>query len=306
MTSPHSRPTATRQAVVFTNAAAGRARDALDEGLAALADAGVAYTCHWPATADELRAGVTRARRDADVVVLAGGDGTVNAALPALMGTGAPLGLLPLGTANDLARSLGLPKEPADAGAVLATGRVRHVDVARVNGHPFVNVAHVGLGVQARDQALNPAAKRRWRALSYPLSLLRMPGRLRPFRVEVVVDGRHARMRALHLAVGNGRYYGGGIPVEVGADVADGLLDAYCVPPHGPVGLVRAAWDVWRGGSPGSPVWRETGRAVEVRTRRRRRIIADGEHVAWTPARFEVIPAALAVVVQRDGGGNGE
>lgn len=291
-----------RRLAVFANAAAGRAGGSLDTALAVFERCGVEYHCHWPVNGEALRAGITAVAATVDAVVVAGGDGTVNAALAALAGGDTPLAVLPLGTANDLARTLGIPFDPAGAAAVAVDGPVHRIDLGRVNGRYFCNVAHIGLGVRARSDGLGERHKRRWRALSYPVSLLRMAGRLRSFRLEVGVDGRVEYLRSLHFTVGNGRYYGGGVPVQAEAGIDDGLLDAYSVPPQGRLGLIRAAWDVWRGGVAGSPVWRSQAHVLTVRTRRHRRILADGEIIARTPATFEVCPRELAVVIGPAGG----
>ncbi|MBY0514894.1 MAG: hypothetical protein K2P78_13385, partial [Gemmataceae bacterium] len=82
-----------------------------------------------------------------ELVVLGGGDGTLNAAADALAAAGKPVGVLPLGTANDLARTLGLPTDLAAAAQVIADGHTRRIDLGRVNGRPFFNVASIGLSV---------------------------------------------------------------------------------------------------------------------------------------------------------------
>lgn len=294
-----------RRLAVFANPAAGRTRSALGAAVAVFSALDMAHEVHWPTSRDELGRGIREAAGRCDGVVLAGGDGTVNAALPALIDTGAPLGLLPVGTANDLARTLGVPNDPAAAARVIAKGAERALDVGRVNQRLFCNVAHIGFGVHAHSEGMSAGRKRRWRALSYPVSLARAVGRLRPFSVEVHVDRRVERLRTLHFSVGNGRFYGGGVPVQAAAVIDDGLLDAYAVPPHGPLGLARAVWDVWRGGAPGRAVWRSAARRIEVRTRRPRRIMADGEYLAWTPATFEVLPGALRAVVPLEQAGPG-
>lgn len=302
---PHGGHAHNRRLAVFANPAAGRTRSALGAAVRVFGALDLAHEVHWPTSRDELNLGIRQAVDRCDGVVLAGGDGTVNAALPALVDTGVPLGLLPVGTANDLARTLGVPNDPAAAARVIAEGAERTLDVGRVNQRLFCNVAHIGFGVHAHSEGMSAGRKRRWRALSYPVSLARAVGRLRPFSVEVHVDGRVEWLRTLHFSVGNGRFYGGGVPVQAAAVIDDGLLDAYAVPPHGPLGLVRAVWDVWHGGTPGRAVWRSAARCIELRTRRPRRVMADGEYLAWTPATFEVLPGALRAIVPLEEAGPG-
>ena len=101
-------------------------------------------------------------------VILGGGDGTMNAASAALRDTGLP-GVLPLGTANDLARTLGIPREPEGAAAVILGGRIRKLDLGCVNGHPFFNVASLGLSVDI-TRRLSKLMKRRLGVFAYPIA----------------------------------------------------------------------------------------------------------------------------------------
>ena len=96
-----------------------------------------------------------------DCVIVGGGDGTLHAAAPALIETGLTLGILPLGTANDLARTLGIDQDPVAAARTIADGYAREVDLGEVNGHPYWNVASVGLSVELAGE-LTAETKRRW------------------------------------------------------------------------------------------------------------------------------------------------
>jgi YegS/Rv2252/BmrU family lipid kinase len=233
----------------------------------------------------------------AGAVIVAGGDGSLNAAAPALVKTGLPLGILPTGTANDLARTLGLPLRLEDAADVILTGNWREIDLGEVNGHLFFNVASLGLSADlARD--LSPKAKRRFGRLSYMLAALKVLMRARPFRAAIVERGRAVRVRTLQIAVGNGRYYGGGLAVEHTAEIDDAHLDLYSLEVARLWKLVLMAKD-FRLGRHG--LWREVravrGTSFEVRTRKPRPINADGELVTFTPARFSVRPKAVRVFV---------
>ncbi|MDZ7809546.1 MAG: diacylglycerol kinase family protein [Arhodomonas sp.] len=146
-----------RQLAVFANPAAGRGRRALDKALAVLEARGVGYRVHAPQTGEGLRQAIRTLAADVEAIVIAGGDGTINQALPALQGSEAVLGILPLGTANDLARSLGIPDDPDAAARVLVEGERTRMDLGCVNGRVFCNVAHIGLGA-ARPQRGSRAA----------------------------------------------------------------------------------------------------------------------------------------------------
>lgn len=294
-----SSPKPHRRALVIINGKARRVDEAVDAAIDRLRASGVDCERAAPESVEALREAVRRGRGSFDMVVLAGGDGTLNAAIPALLNEGAPLGILPLGTANDLARTLAIPLQPEAAAEVIAGGQVARIDVGYVNGHPFFNVAHVGLGVHARHQ-LRGDLKRRWGPLSYPLSLILAVRGFRPFHVGIEADGETRWLRAVHVGVGNGRYYGGGVPVVDDADIDDGRFDLYCVRAGSALGMFRAAIAVLTGRQNTSPeVWRHRARQVRLRTRRPRRVVADGETVTRTPAEFTVRAAAVAVIVPR-------
>lgn len=234
---------------------------------------------------------------DCDLVILAGGDGTMNAAAEALMETGLPFAILPLGTGNDLARTLEIPLDIGAACDVILGGRLHAIDLGRVNGKLFFNVASLGLSTEV-SRRLTSAYKRRWGVLAYALATWQVIRNFRPFRAEIHCDGQTVRLRSVQIAVGNGRHYGGGMTVDDQAAIDDGRLHLFSIKP-------RRLWDyllmlpALRAGrhrrSPG--VLALSGRRIDISTRRRRRINTDGELTARTPAHFDVLPAALSVVV---------
>jgi YegS/Rv2252/BmrU family lipid kinase len=230
-----------------------------------------------------------------DCVVIAGGDGTLNAAAPGLLSSALPLGIVPAGTANDLARTLGIPDDPIEALDIIARGEERRVDIGRVNDHLFFNVASIGLSV-ALARAMSRETKRRLGRLSYGLAALRVMSRARPFSALIVSEGDVARVKSFQIAVGNGRYYGGGNAVEKSAEIDDGRLDLYSLEMDS---LWKLAWMApsFRSGEHGAfeEVRAVRGRNFEIHTRRPRRVNADGEILTTTPARFSIIPGAIRV-----------
>jgi len=291
----NGQPALMRSALVITKPDYAQHADTLEQALGVLSSHHLAYELRTPTNTDSLLATVRSGRPRHDVVVLASGDGTIHRALPALMGEGAPLGILPLGTANDLARTLGLPLDPDEAARVIATGQIRHVDIARVNNRYFINVAHIGLGANTQRE-LTPERKRRWRILSYPVSLLQTIRGQRPFRAWLFVDGQPKSLLVVHITVGNGRYFGGGVPVADEADIADGMLDVHCIRPGGVLHLARALTAVWRGKGAHHAIWRARGKQVTINTRRHHPMTADGERIGTTPATFILIPSAVQVL----------
>ena len=163
--------------------------------------------------------------------------------------------MLPLGTANDLARTLGIPEDLEAAADVIAEGALRTIDVGSVNGHPFFNVASIGLSVDLA-RSLTPELKRRWGRAGYALAAMRVLARARRFSAWISEGDETTRVKSLQIAVGNGRHYGGGNVIEADAEIDDGHLDLYSLEMN----------DVWK-------------LALGLRTFR------SGAHGAWTDVR---------------------
>ena len=232
-------------------------------------------------------------------MIIGGGDGTLNAAAPALVKTGLPLGILPLGTANDLARTLEIPRTRWPRRRSSPRAHTRTLDLGEVNGRLFWNVASIGLSADLARE-ITSETKKRWGKLGYGIAAIRLLVRMRPFTADITHDGVTERVKTVQVAVGNGRHYGGGMIVQASADLDDGLL--HLVQP-GSRSLVEAAgaYPAFRLGRHGE--WRDV-RAfecteVEIRTRRRRSINTDGELTECTPARFRVRPKAIKVYAPR-------
>jgi YegS/Rv2252/BmrU family lipid kinase len=239
-----------------------------------------------------------------DLVVVGGGDGSVGCAAARVAGTTTTLGILPLGTANDLARTLHLPADVGAACAALATGKVVDIDLGRANGEAFLNVASVGLSVGV-TRALSPGLKRRLGPLAYPVATLRAYRRHEPFSARLEFpDGDHEPLELsdlLQVAVGNGRHYGGGNAVSPTAGIDDHLLDVYAIVR----GRLREHVSIARLLKDGSLI--EHDRVVHVTTRRLRLVTEpagevnlDGEISGRTPTTFEIQRNAVHVVVPQE------
>ena len=242
-----------------------------------------------------------------DLIVLGGGDGSVSSVAHLLAHTDATLGLLPLGTANDFARTLGIPFDLEEACRTVARGTAVSADLGLAGGDPggghFVNVASMGLGGAAVEE-ISPRLKRAAGALAYPLAALLAYRSSAPFEAGLVFprsDHEPVAMGGLvHLAVGNGRYYGGGMIVAPGSAVDDHTLDVYAIEATDPLRLGRIAWGLRTGGFVSSERvhhWRT--QEVCLITHPRLPVNLDGELARKTPARFAVDPDALKVLVPR-------
>ncbi|MBD2503877.1 lipid kinase [Anabaena azotica] len=232
-----------------------------------------------------------------DLVIVGGGDGTLNAVVDALVETQLPLGILPLGTANDLARTLGISNSLPEACKTIAQGELRRIDLGWVNGKHFFNVASLGLSVKI-TRRLTKEFKRRWGVLAYAVTALQVIWKSRPFTAEIRTKDRVFRAKTVQIAVGNGRYYGGGMAIVPDARIDDQRLDLYSLE-------ISHWWEI----IPLLPAMRNgrhihrqnvralNGREFEIYTSKPRAINTDGEITTYTPARFCVIPKALAVLV---------
>lgn len=232
-----------------------------------------------------------------DCVILGGGDGSMSSAAPALIETGLPLGILPMGTANDLARTLQIPIDLPSACDIIAGGTVHQVDVGCVNGRHFFNVANIGLGVTVK-RLLTPDMKQRWGVLSYARCMLQAIRDFQPFYADIVCDGKQQWVRSLQIAVGNGRHYGGGMTVAEEASLEDSRFHLYSIRPMDWWNLAKIGPSLKSGEfQPDHPVDLVSGFDVTIRTRKPMVVTADGESVTVTPAHFRILPKAVKIIV---------
>jgi len=297
---PARSSSAPRRALLVVNGKSRQGEEACDAVAEALTKAGLTVDRRDCGLAEDLPALIVGARDEVDCVVVGGGDGSMNAALPGVLESGLPLGIIPLGTANDLARTLSLPTAVDEAVAVIAGGFTRKIDVGEVNGHPFFNVASIGFGVDL-TRALTRDAKKRWGVLGYVAAGLRVLHRARPFHVTVRIGQEIHTSRTLHLAVGNGRHYGGGMTLSEDASIADNRLDVYSLEASGIVAALKLLPSLRRGThGRWSEVTTMEGQEVTVETSHPRSVNADGEIVTQTPAHFRVIAGAVTVFTAPD------
>jgi YegS/Rv2252/BmrU family lipid kinase len=297
-----------RRAAVVVNTGARRGAEAYELAVEALVRAGVPVaTKQAVSNGGDLRHTLERVMEgDHDLVVVGGGDGTVGCAADLAAHTEVTLGILPLGTANDLARTLELPRDLADACETVAQGKVVDIDLGRVDGRAFLNVASVGLSVGV-TKAISPRLKRRLGPLAYPVATLLAYRRHRPFRARLEFpDGDHEAIEVddlLQVAVGNGRHYGGGNAVSPTAGIDDHLLDIYAIVR----GRLREHVSIARLLKDGSLIHHDrvhhvTTRRVRLVTDPPQEVNLDGEIAATTPSLFEVERNALHVVVPTGAG----
>ncbi len=246
---------------------------------------------------------VRRHLRSIDLVIAGGGDGTLNIAMQPLAEGDTPFGILPLGTANDLARTLRIPNSLTEACRVIAAGRTQRIDLGRVNDRYFFNVASIGLSAQVTHH-LSPAAKKRWGIWAFTPALLRALRENRSFDADIICDGRILHQRSIQIAVGNGRHYGAGLTIAGDARIDDHRLNLYSLAPQSLWRLMLLAPALRRGPEESRPGLKLlAGEEIIIRTRRPLPVDTDGELTTTTPARFRVLPAALPVFVPEEPAG---
>ncbi|MGJ0514514.1 MAG: lipid kinase [Methylomicrobium sp.] len=236
-------------------------------------------------------------RGNIDSVILAGGDGTMSSAAGLLSECGLALGILPVGTANDLARTLKIPESIEAAAAVIANGRLHSIDLGKVNHHWFINASHIGLGVKV-NRTLTTDLKSRWGRFSYARSLIDAFKSMRPYRAEIVCDGEAFSVRSIHITVANGRFYGGGMALSKEASVDDHKLRIFSLEPQSFWSLLSHSVVILGGQLKGREgVWLRSGQTLSIHTSRPMDIYADGELISQTPAYFDLQPNSLQVYV---------
>lgn len=294
-----------RRAVLLASPSSGTAHR-LDDARAALDQHGFTVEREFEVGEwEQLAALLREAGDDPPLVIAAGGDGTVGAAAGAATGTPAIVFALPLGTSNDIARSLGLPPDPVEAAEQLARCRVVEVDVGTISAgggtRTFLNAATLGLNVAFAREATKRSLRDRFGGLTYPVAAARAVRRYEPFRCTVEHDGKAATRQIVHLSVSNATVFGGLFGMRVPrASMVDGKLDVIVVEPLTVTRLLIAILDTLIGRH--HLVRRVHGmqvRSLRIDGPADHEVAADGEIIGNLPVELSVRPAALRVVTSR-------
>ncbi|EFV11886.1 YegS/Rv2252/BmrU family lipid kinase [Segniliparus rugosus] len=269
-----------------------KAAKVAEEALAALRAAGIA---------------VRGQDEEADALVVVGGDGTMAQVLPHAVRRGAPVGLIPAGTGNDLARVLGTPRhDPVAAASVVSSGNTRLFDLGEIRTETdgrstlFGTVAAIGFDALVSERANRmrwPKGKSR-----YVLATFAELGRLAPRRLRFEVDGEVFEHNAALAAIGNTSSYGGGMRICPDADPGDGLLELTVVEHSSRLRLLRFFPTVFKGSHLGlAEVTAYRGASISVRcadsSGPQPLVYADGERVGTLPCAITAKPGALRFIV---------
>ncbi|MCD4535332.1 diacylglycerol kinase [Nocardioides sp. cx-169] len=229
-----------------------------------------------------------------DALVVVGGDGMANLGIQAVAGTGTPLGIIPAGTGNDVARYGDLPADPVAAADRVVTGRTMTMDLAQCQGRYYVTVMAAGF-----DAVVNERANRMtWPRgqMRYNVATLAELRTFRPLDYTLDLDGTVLRLPAMLVAIGNGPSFGGGLRIAEGALLDDDLLDVIVIKPISRLELVRTYPRLFTGTHTSHPQYeRHRARRVTVAAPG---IVgyADGERFGPLPLTIESVPGALSLL----------
>jgi YegS/Rv2252/BmrU family lipid kinase len=237
-----------------------------------------------------------RAAEQGETVAALGGDGLLRPLGAALKGTASALALIPCGRGNDLARVLGVPTDPAAAAELAVRGPEKLIDVANVDGTPYLGIASFGFDSDA-NRIANDAKLVRGNAV-YLYAALRALAAWKPASFTVTVDGEPHELRGYSVAVGNSKAYGGGMFVLPQAELDDGRLDVLVSKEASKLTFLRELPKVFKGAHLDSPhVQFLRGEVIELSSDRPFVIYGDGDPIGATPATARVEPRCLRVVV---------
>jgi diacylglycerol kinase (ATP) len=234
-----------------------------------------------------------------EAVVALGGDGMVHLALNAVAGTDTPLGIVPAGTGNDLAATLGLPKKDPVAAAGIVADRLHDdaawpMDAIKVGDKWFGCVLGAGFDSRVNDRANRmswPKGKSR-----YNIAMLAELGVFAPLPFELLIDGEEIKTDAMLVAIGNAKSYGAGMKVTPDADVTDGLMDVMVLGPVSKPEFLKTFPKVFKGTHITHPaVTMRKAKVVELASPGVT-AYADGEYLADLPIRCECVKGAVRVL----------
>jgi YegS/Rv2252/BmrU family lipid kinase len=281
--------------IVNPSAGDGRTGARLGRTSTELARLGLEHVVHPTQSLDHARELAVAALAEGAMPVAFGGDGLIGAVAGAVAHSDRPMGILPGGRGNDIARVLGIPRNPVDACTLLSTGVDRRLDLGRVDDQAFLGILSFGL-----DSAANRIANttRIRGSLAYSYGGLRALAQWKPAQFTLVIDGSERRVRGFSVAVANSRAYGGGMQVAPHAELDDGLLDIVVIADMPRLRFLLHMPDIFFGRHVRlSEVSVQRGRDVSLAADRAFSVFADGEHVAELPVRVRIDPAAVTVRV---------
>lgn len=290
-----------KRAMLVVNAGSRHGETAFDEARDKLAAAGLelidAHVVHNPEVMEPVvKAAITRA----PMVIVGSGDGTLSSVVDHFVGRDTVFAVLPLGTANSFARTLGLPLDVEGAVNVIAYGQRKRIDLGIINGDYFANVAALGLSPLIADTVPH-ALKKYLGIFAYVIWAVRVAFKFRPFKLSIMLDdGSVVRSWATEARIANGTHHGGVLLVE-NARLDSGEMIIQAVTGKS---LLHLAWSwfatLFRLRRRDQTVTEWRGRRMILDAKPHQKISIDGEISATTPVVVEVARGAIEVAAPRD------
>lgn len=246
---------------------------------------------------EEVNRTLIQMKGKADLVIIGGGDGSLRSALPGLLESQIPLLYLPLGTLNNLAKTLNLPLNVEKSLEMVKNHQIREINIGSANGILFHSVIGLGLSTQV-NRFVRSDLKRWLGALAFFWAGLKVIYRISPFRIHLKYDGKEHIGRSWQVTICNGRYYGSGFEIAPDADMEDGIL-------HGQSVETEKWWYafkflpllIWRKKGPPYQGLKEfKGYHIELRTKRKMRVDLDGDVKTRTPLSLNILPQKIKIL----------
>jgi diacylglycerol kinase (ATP) len=292
----------TKNASIIVNPNAGRLKKdprSLDAGLAAFEKAG--WNVRVEQTnkrGDATEIAASAARSGAEVVVVAGGDGTINEAVQGLVGTATALAPLPLGTVNVWSREVGFSPRVGTAAQQIISGCSLQVDTGRVDGHAFLLMAGIGFDAHVADSMNQRENGRRGVGPALFHAARALP-RYRGASAEIDIDGRVSSHDVVMILTANTRLYGGAAKPAGKAIADDGMLDIHVFTGRGPIDVLRHVppFLFGHGGIRGRKQIATRGKEIRISATPSLTVQVDGEAIGRTPVCVTVVASDLTVIV---------
>jgi YegS/Rv2252/BmrU family lipid kinase len=300
--STHQSSASHGRAVLFVNSKSRTGAENFDAALANLRDRGVdvrtaVRTKHvrklLVLTEEAIKAGEP-------LVIIGGGDGTMNAVAGLFVNSQSTLGLLPMGTGNALARDLAIPVDINKACEIAIQGQQVKIDLGKIGDGYFVNVATVGLTTGIAQNLTDPM-KRRFGRLVYVAALIRAFESIKPFHAVIKTENGEVEIETLQIVIGNGRFHAGPFPILPDANIREGKLSLYAIEARTKAELLKFALFL-----PGgrhvqlSEVHSQHCFSGSLTTRPNMPVTIDGQLGTQTPIQFTTVPGALSVMAGND------
>lgn len=289
-----------KQAVLIVNAMSRSGGDAFDDAKRMLEEQGIELlSAHAIKDPEEMQPTVRQALADkAPMIIVGGGDGSLSKTIDDFLGSETVFALLPLGTANSFAKTLGIGTELADAVETIATGRKMRIDLGAIDGDYFANAAAMGLSPLIAETVPHKL-KRTLGMLGYMIWAVRVAFKFRPFRLRITEGGRVHKVWATEARIANGTHHGG-IELVESADLQSGEIVVQAVTGKS---LLHLGWSwfatLFKLKSRDENVSEFRGQKLRIEARPRQKISIDGELSARTPVTVTVARAAVWVAAPR-------